>query len=900
MATSARSLRIRRALASALLLALGLANASQSGWADDGAEPRSHPAPSTADRVIHTFDFDERAQGNTEPVPMYWVPLRRPGFPHYASGAFDFEVGHDAPPSFRLSSEGRSVAFLYSGPATRVRTNSEYRVEGYIRPDRLVHARACLSAHWIDKDGKDLAESLVRSEFIGSEDEPHNWVRVELRLPPAPPSAHALGLVAWVLQEAQWNPEATEPRRILRTDVHGGAWFDDLRVVRMPRMELATSSRTNVLLPHSPQELRVVLADPDDSSLHGAVTISDADGRPVAKFPVRVVLDAFAEPQRFPVEGLSPGVYRAVFQVQADETPIAREEVAFAVAAPLGERSEGATRTFGVALDHGGLRDPLSESQLLIEQLVRAAKIPIMTSPRDGQNDAGRERVMKESLRNLTHAGFDLVGVLTTAQTETALAGRSSTDTLVDLFSGDPSHWEESLGRVIAPLSDVISWWQLGRDDTPMFVLDRRSRDAAEALRRALRSYVTLPQIVLPCTATQVSDADGVPADGYSLEVSGLPDPRELARRLTAERDRLGTRTTAFVAPLGTDYARRPRIGDWARRVIAARHSGVDAVFVPQTWSLRPSSRGPQVEPDETFIVLRTIAYAIGSAVPGPRLAIGDGVECLTFHTGDTATYAIWDMSAPKVGKDRELLLGPRAKAFDLWGNELPVAPTEHGNTTLRLSSLPVLVTRVPAWLPSLQTAFELSPARIDAQVGAVELELTANYQGAAAVTADARIGLPSEWEVFPRELSLHLAPFRRVHFPLSVVIPSGEPAGTKSFPLAIRLVDEDVRFDVPLSIEIALADVEVSGSAVVQGDKLLLRHVVTSHAPSPLNFRAAAAVPGRERQHRPFTDLRPGETQVVEYRFRGGRELVGRRVRLTLNETNDGPRAHALELMVP
>ncbi len=64
--------------------------------------------------------------------------------------------------------------------------------------------------------------------------------------------------------------------------------------------------------------------------------------------------------------------------------------------------------------------------------------------------------------------------------------------------------------------------------------------------------------------------------------------------------------------------------------------------------------------------------------------------------------------------------------------------------------------------------------------------------------------------------------------------------------------------------------------------------------------MRGTANVPGRERQYRPFANLRPGDTQTVVYRFPGAATLRGTTVRLAVRELNDGPRIHTLELVVP
>ncbi|MFQ5496090.1 MAG: hypothetical protein ACE5EX_11995, partial [Phycisphaerae bacterium] len=234
--------------------------------------------PPSPDRVVHRFDFDERPEGNLEETPKYWEPIRPPRFPHFAHGEFDDRIGHDAPPSFRLVTEGRNVAYEYTGPDTRIRANTDYRIEAYIRPDRLQRARACLTAHLLDQSGRPMVDTLVRSDYVGGKGSDGRWVRIDLSLSAASRDAHAIALTAWVLQEDVWSTETKPSRYIHRRDVHGAAWFDDITIYALPHVKLSTSAPGNVLAPDGPQFLDVVLADEVESSLTGRLSITAADG----------------------------------------------------------------------------------------------------------------------------------------------------------------------------------------------------------------------------------------------------------------------------------------------------------------------------------------------------------------------------------------------------------------------------------------------------------------------------------------------------------------------------------------------------------------------------------------------------------------------------------------------
>jgi len=75
----------RSALVCPLCLAVGIA-----GGLCATAVASDEPKP---DRVVHSFDFDERDEGNLEDLPKFWMPVRPSGFPQFAQGGFDFNAG---------------------------------------------------------------------------------------------------------------------------------------------------------------------------------------------------------------------------------------------------------------------------------------------------------------------------------------------------------------------------------------------------------------------------------------------------------------------------------------------------------------------------------------------------------------------------------------------------------------------------------------------------------------------------------------------------------------------------------------------------------------------------------------------------------------------------------------
>lgn len=218
----------------------------------------------------------------------------------------------------------------------------------------------------------------------------------------------------------------------------------------------------------------------------------------------------------------------------------------------------------------------------------------------------------------------------------------------------------------------------------------------------------------------------------------------------------------------------------------------------------------------------------------------------------------------------------------------------------MRLSSMPVFIPDVERWLIDFRTSLALKPVRVESGAELVQSRVEMAYRGERPVSGVVRLDVPQSWEVSPRTFSFSLMPQRVESHKVEIRFPHNEPAGQKEIVAKVTLSGQSYYLEIPLFLEVGVKDLDVSGLAVVEGTELLLRHVVTNRSAEVLSFRGSANVPGRKRQHRPISNLSPGETQIVEYRFARGDTLIGRNARLVLREVNDGPRTHSLELLIP
>lgn len=861
--------------------------------------PDAKVAPASPSRVVHRFDFDERAAGNLEDVPRYWEPLRMAGFPRFAKGGFDMTTGHLAPPSFHLDSQGRSVAYSYVGPETAVRPSSDYRIEAYVRTSGLEHARACLSACFLDESRQPIFESLVRSAWLGESDKADPWVRVELFLSSAPPEAATISLQMWIVQDSMLDPE-TGPKPIQHSDVHAEAWLDEATIYTSPRVQLTTGVSGNVIRQDDPQELLVSFAEYGDRNVDADLSITDAADNTV--FHEHLGSDETHDAEfRISVRNFEPGLYHArlVESGPGGGAQISRT-LTFAKLAPPINRDDVHSHLIGIVFDPDRSVPLNAELNLLQRQAVRSVKMPIWHDPEAYREaDAARiSRVAKELARH----GYSLIAMMCGSISPGNADEPSCGENLLQVLRDNPIGWREMISNFAAANASTFRMWQLGSDDTDITVPREAFLNGRESLRQSLSEFIPAPLLGAAISIDIEPGTKTLPIAQPTVRIESNEAAKSLKAALEQQKSLGVERIFAYVAPLSErEFLRLPRLADWTIRLLTTLRSGADTVFVPQTWHRRTTpAQETVIEPTEEFVVLHTIAEILDGTQPGPTLELPDGTHLMAFFSADSSVVALWNPTAPEHGRDSHLQLGHASRSFDLWGRSFPLSHDEKGRQTLSLRPDPVFVVGVDRCIIDLMYAVSICPDRVSITNGMVRQSIEIDYKGTRNLSGRGVIHAPPAVAVSPKEFDFRLMPGRRYSFEFDARYDQNEVGGRKEFLIELHLDQEGYRLELPLLCDIQMPGLEVTGEVFVQNDKLVLRHILRNTTTAEVSFRGMASVPGRERQSKPFMHVFPGETQIVEYRFPDGTPLVGRSVRLGLREMNDGPRMHNIDLVVP
>ncbi len=860
-----------------------------------GADDQATSGPSS--RLLHQFDFNERFNGNLEDWPKYWTPFDGTEFPKFAEGGFDDAVGHDDPPSLRLTCNGRNVAFRYAGPDTPVSPLGNYVVTGWIRCAELRHARAALSAYYIDADRLPIAHTQLFSKLVS--DRGDEWQAVEVFLRAGPPEARTIGLTAWVVQENVWQTAPTSNRHIAHFDVHGRAWFDDIQVHHLPNLTLKISDGEASDGQHGSLVARV--ADSDMSSLRAQLTILDIDARNILTREMGPAVGHMERTTILPLESLGQGMFRARLEVFDAELEIASRSLQFAVidsAAFDAADPRFLAPAFGIVLNPADRSDPLTELSMLKRLRAGALKIPVWSGSADVPDLADAPVNTDRLLYELLKARVRITGVLVGSPSDLARAAGAFPRSLLSLIEDDPAAWGPHLRRVVAPYSSVLRSWQVGPDADAVVVADPRLPAAVQLIRDEMANLTTAAQLTIPASAmwepVQPSDA----VDEVCLTLGSHVSPSQFMHHVREYRKVGWPVDSVFVeTPASDGVLSRSVWRDWCKRLLRARQSGARTVYVSQPWRSRARPDGVITETDPEYVLLGTLTHLFGDANSGQPVYIAPGVSAVAFHSGLHSTLALWNDDVGEVGRDEQIQLGGAKRQFDMWGRSSPLRRSEDGRHIVRLNADPIYIDRVDRWLIEFHSALKLSPSRLVPSINSLAVELHIFNPHSMAVTGTAHPEFPDGWEARPRHVDFSLAPNETRSFSFELRIDRAATAGEKIVNVRFDLNAGDAyALVVPIEVHLGPSDLDAWGMAFYEGNKLVVSHTVTNRSETNLNFRTYAIAPGRPRQNRIIKDLAPGRGATVEYVFNSAADLSGRPIRLQAREIN-GARLHNVEV---
>lgn len=851
-------------------------------------------------RLIRRFDFEEANEVPTEmPDNFYRVLTRhtgRTGFPDFGQMRLDNSVASSGRWSFRFELNGGSIAAALAPAVIPIFPGSDYRVTGMVRTEGLVHARARIAARLIDEQGAALPNAEFFSPELLSD---RAWTPFAIDVSAQDPAAD-LVLELQLLQPRERLRDAAGELEPLLEDVKGTAWFDDVSVWLVPRIEFTSSSGSTCSGVDEPLSLRIGVHDVSTERLTVDVRIYDLFGHLVQEAQGlespsggRALLLPFGPQQA--------GWYRAVLDVRNSWTVVAQERLDIARLAPSDADAPALMPRFGVALSAFS-EGELEASPALLELLgAQDVIVPIwFTGSREALPPADILRRFTDELLDRNIEPTMAIGDLPMRIAEVTNLDPSQS---IEYLAMGPREWRTAIEEVLLMVGQHLPRWQLGdwRRSTTIWSesLDEKLQTAAMELQK----LVPNPSVILPW-AGELEPMVTETVRGWTITFP--PGSGEAAILDAASRfsDRLNDCTAVLDTLPAQEFSEEDRVVDLALRTVAAWRAGFPRLMIPSPWVIET---GHQVHPSPEFAAWRELAHRLEGKVFGGEMQLGDGLRCLIAQGDSDSSLIAWNESAPPERAHIALALAQSSiTVVDLFGNRSTIDPV--GNIhTVSVNAMPVFIEEVDAGLAQFRGGFAFEPSLVPSLHQVHEHELVISNPFDVTISGSIRIVEPVDWEFSPRQQTFTIPPRQTQRLPVSLSFPRSELAGMKKLVAQVQFNGErtyDITLEAP--IELGLDSVQfqahwrlAEGVDTGRVDLVIYEHITNTGA-VPISLEAFAVAPGYHHKRKPIVDLPPGQSAVRIFDFPDGREqLRGRVIRVGVSEIQ-GPGRLNREIRIP
>lgn len=849
--------------------------------------------PAEVNRVLSTFDFEERRLGNAEELPMYWEKVEGAAFPHYVNGRLSTDLAHSGRYSFRFDLNGGSLLYRYPAGRIKVRSGAHYRVGAMCRTTVMPAARARMTAFFADIDGLPIEGTVRYSEPYAATSPDESWKHLEIEMSADEPSAAFLVLELGLLQPDEYAGKSLGERTLHSQDIHGTAWWDDLSVSQVPRVTMTTARPGNIFRRSDPLQLQVLVNDRFTDDLAARLLIRDAEGTTV--FQRSGALDMSSaetlgpgrKRTRVDLPDLRPGWYEAALEMTSKGQFVGEQTlhlIRLADDAPL-TPPDGRFGLIATDLPFEGWAD-LPD----VLPMLSAGRVKLAVWSEGGDVDTMDPGAFDSLLERLGQRGITPTACLLSLPPRVALKVGGPEWTRI--LTSPTADWQPQLAYLVARHANHLDRWQLGRDGSDAFVTDPLMRRAYDRVLREFSTLVGTPDVAMPWPAWYELEGQLPATVALAVPPSVLPPQVPLyVGDLRSGRE--GQNLSLSLEPLDrARYGREMQMRDFAQRVIYALSAGADRIDVPLPLTAERDGDAIVSHPQEMLLVVRTVLSMLSNATYRGRVPLAEGVEAFLFDRGGQGILAVWDRGSTGGAKRLALNLGPRAASVDLWGNVTPLlrSTTDRGKgeVQVNIGPVPTFLVDIDGQQAQMRASVALDRPLLESSFVPHQRRLRFTNPYRQAVGGTVKLKAPAGWTLNPPTFTFTLNPGETFNRDLTIEFPYNSFAGAKTISAEFALQNDTTGgngFSVPITLKLGLSDVGMQSLALRDGPDVIVQQMISNYGDKPIHYNAFAIYPGQARQERLVTNLAPGQTTVKRYRFSGAKVEAGTRVRVGVKE---------------
>lgn len=917
------------------LVAMAVLGAAQLAEAQDQPDP-GVIRPELAQRIVRIFDFEERLLHPLD-IPRHWSRAQgitvlpgssdvdpRPGFPPFNQAELDYTTAYRGEGSVRLPVMTGSTSLRLNPGVLPIFSSADYQVSARVMTRGLVGARACLAARFLDREGKPITASENRSDAIISEG---TWSLVRVVMPGEYPEAVSLQIDLEVLQPTARAGWATAISRsgaaAARDDINGAAWFDDVAIVQLPRIEFSTTRTTNIILAPEAPTLRLSVRDLTGERLAATVIVQDSSGLEVATHTRAIGLGESTVELRPDLPGF--GWYRAALRVTNDRVVVATAYVDFLYLAtdsrePPDVAVSGDTRnlTHVQDADRFGLiltEVPRGQETVLPDLIValgqRWVMLPIWTSSITPQSAAKEVNRLSPALERLGRLWRDVVLCLDRVPDDLARRLAGTTRSLFESTSAAPDDLAALLDPFLDKFGQSVGQWQIGRFDDASAFWEPRLDERLEAFERTISRLAPGPLLGLSWRVdhapTGAMHRARRTVDAVTLHVPADVAPSSIPEYLSAWFDPGATSVasarpsiTIAIETLQDDlFGRRAAADDLVKRMIhvweslqamESTHGMQTRIGLAHPWEWTGQRRA-QTMPSAPLAAWHVAARHLVGRRIAQRIEVSPGVRCFVLSPAQDvppsrgSALVAWAEGPADEPPVLDLFLGlDPITVHDVFGNARPVPMSRGGDEAgeppmyhVEVTNSPIFIEGVDAELIAFLASLRVEPAFLRSRELDHEVVLSFRNAWPTALSGRASIISPGgvardgtldrSWSIVPRSLDIYTAPGESQAIPFRIGFSAANEAGIHRLVMDLDLAStrpyRRIRTSIPFEIGVEHMRAEVThrfAGANPPYDVIVEARIINL-GNEPLTLEVAGFAPGFRRQAASIGTLQPGQT---------------------------------------
>jgi hypothetical protein len=845
--------------------------------------------PADVSRVLKSMNFEERRLGNDEDLPMHWIKLEGPGLPHYVNGILADDRAHSGEYSFRFDLNGGSLIYLYDPHQVPVQTGAHYRVEVYVQTTVLPHARARLSAYFMDQDGNPVPGTMVHSELYTNKRPEDDWHKLSIELTANSSQAAYLAVQLELLQPSLYAPNTLGDRMLFPQDIRGSAWFDDVTISQVPQLLLSSGRPGNIYRLSDPLQLSVLVNDRFTDDLAAQLVIKDATGATV--YQRSGALDMTTAQDLGPgrkqmtvtLPDLAPGWYDAALVMTSHDQFVGQQDMHL-VRLPDDQTSVQPDPRFGVIATDLPYEGWAELPQILPVMATGRVKLAVWNETGDIQQvDAAEFDTILQQLEDL-----NITPTACLTAIPPSVAAKIGGSSWTQLLKVSPDIWRPDLAYLVARHANHLDRWQFGDDrDAAIFLEKPEMRQVYDLLYKEFAALVDNPDLAMPWPAWY--DLSGNLPATVALSVPPEVLPSQIPLYIQDIRGHEGHFLSLSLQLLDASYGREEQIRDLAERVVYALAGGASRIDFPLPFTLRRDGDQVSDEPDELLLVIRTLVTQLAGATFRGKVPIAPNVEAFLFDRDGQGVLVLWSRGNSTASKQLALNLGDHPMRVDLWGNVTPLLQADGDNAdtvNLDVGPMPIFLVDIDATTAQMRASVGFDQPLLESSFEAHERRIHFVNPSKMTISGELKLTGPPGWNLTPSVFTFSLDPGEVFDRAVTIEFPYNSYAGSKTVTADFQVqAERDTSFSVPITLNLGLSDVGMQTLALRDKNDLVVQQMITNYGDTPIDYTAFAVYPGQARQERLVTKLGPGHTTIKLYRFKNVQFIPNAKVRSGLRE---------------